>query len=82
LHILGNLLAEPKSTDASGAIAPYHASIVKAGVINGLAFFSREPNAHGFISFAITPKGDEDHQLNIIQMKKTIYLFSWYCNIT
>jgi hypothetical protein len=68
-HTLSILLAELPSIDAA-AMTPFCACFSKVGVTNVSNFISMEPNTYDSISFFITPNGDDDHQLNIIQMKK------------
>jgi hypothetical protein len=82
LNIL--LLAEPPSTDAStGMTTPFSARFAKAGIANASYFISMEPDAYGSISFAsINKGGNEDLQLNFIQVKEINSLFSWYCSVT
>jgi hypothetical protein len=59
-------------------IPPFHACYSKAGVSNVSYSISLEPGAYGSIAFAITSSEDADHELNIVQEKKTHSLFSWY----
>jgi hypothetical protein len=68
----------PPSTSDSLAFFTGRACFSKAGIAYASDFISMEHNAYGSISFAIASSGDEDQQLNIIQMKKISSLFSWY----
>jgi hypothetical protein len=69
-HILIILLAEQPSTDSS---------TMPALLKPVLPMHQIEPDAYGSISsLSLAKGGDEDHQLNIIQVKQIDSLFSWW----
>jgi hypothetical protein len=81
-HILTFVPLEPPPVDGSTSIPHFHTCLSKAGVPNVSDFVPMDPSAYGSISFAIGPLGDEDHQLTIIQVKKSKSLFFWYHHVT
>ena len=77
-HILTVVLNEPYPVDPSAPMLPFRACFKKAGVSNASDLISMDPTDYAVLLFGLDPLGDEDHQLNSIQVKKLNSLFSWF----
>jgi hypothetical protein len=75
------IVVEPPSTADSVTIPPFLAYFPKAGISKCHRFHLYGTQCLCSISFDITSSGDEDQQLNIIQVKKVDSLFSLYHHI-
>ena len=77
-HILAVIFNKSYPIATSTSIPSFRACFTKAGVSNASDLISMDPSDYGLIFFALDPFGNEDRQLNYIQVKKLNSLFSWF----